>query len=424
MSTLKKMIGNSYGKLQVFVAVTLSLICLSCTSPTMLEKQTQLLQCEPVSRDGSIPLSFHRLLIDIPDGTVLGAHYDGLMRCRMHSHTWEGSIVEGVDTFKIEATRELRSHGYRVLGYENMLFDLDNSDKARYLLGGTINKVVYNTYAATAGGFSESHVFITWEIFDTLNREIIFSHTTQGYGKSAQMEFESLLKSFKQALRELMADEQFIKVTTDEDYRNHAKEESSIEIKTSHQNLKLPEDIDKVLDAVVSIKAGKTHGTGFAISEDGYILTAAHIVSGLDTVHIETQSGNVTQAMVLQVDQGLDVALIKAHDCSFAPLELELDNRSPVGAEVFGVGTPISENFSRSTSKGVLSGYRTLDGKSYIQTDTSLNPGNSGGPLLNENGKVVGIVSWKISGTGIEGISFAIDVENVPGVLGFTLKKS
>lgn len=275
-----------------------------------------------------------------------------------------------------------------------------------------------------AGGFSESQVFITWELFDTLNQNVIFEFSTYGYAKCDGVGGQAIFNAFKHALRELMANDEFVKLTTDKSSEKsdefQYKHSQLINIEAEHQSFKLPEELEKVLDAVVLIKAGQTHGTGFAISKDGYLLTAAHVVSGLDKVHIVNKLGQTCEAEVLKLDKINDVALIKTQDCIFNPLELELENRTSIGAEIFAIGTPLNENLSWSTTKGVLSGYRNIDGKRCIQTDTSLNPGSSGGPLLNKEGKVVGVVSWKISGTEVEGISFGIDIEAVPYVLGLS----
>jgi serine protease Do len=75
---------------------------------------------------------------------------------------------------------------------------------------------------------------------------------------------------------------------------------------------------------------------------------------------------------------------------------------------VYAVGAPAGEEFAFSVSKGIVSGIRDLNGFSYVQTDASLNPGNSGGPLLDTQGNIVGIVSWKIVASGFEGLSFGV----------------
>ena len=415
-------------KLRFFIFAFLLVIGSGCTnsSPTLLENRAPKILNEPVKRNGSVSIAFHRLILDVPHGKKIGGYYEGLMRVKMDTYNWESTISVGSDLYNIEACRELRNYGYNVFGTENLLFGLDESAKARYLLGGTLTDIEYNTFGEHAGEFTESQVYITWELFDTLSQSVVFKHSTEGYGKACEGSEQAVYNAFKQALRRLLSDEKFIEITT-ENPGNHQQDKigslQSIDIGVEHRSLALPEDIEEVLDAVVSIKAGQTHGTGFAISQDGYILTAAHVVSGLDKVHIVTRSGQTHLAEVLKFDRCNDVALIKTNECSFHPLELELENRSPMGSEVFAVGTPICETLSWSASKGVISGHRNIDGKQCIQTDTSLNPGNSGGPLLNKYGKVVGIVGWKISATEVEGISFAVDIAIVPSVLGLTLNK-
>ena len=79
-----------------------------------------------------------------------------------------------------------------------------------------------------------------------------------------------------------------------------------------------------------------------------------------------------------------------------------------VGDDLYAIGAPGSEELAFSVSKGIVSGLRELDGQGFIQTDASINEGNSGGPLLNQSGEAVGIVSWKIVIPGFEGLGFGV----------------
>lgn len=408
---------------------TLTIVALSgCCTTSMLEREASQPFVEPVKREKTCSISFYRLILDVPPGQKIGGYFEGLLRVRMDDYYWESSISVGSDVYNIEANRLLKKYGYNVFGMENILFGLDESAKARFHLGGTLTDIRQNIYGRFAGEFSEAQVFITWELYDTLTQKVVFKHSNQGYGKSGQTDDRAVYNAFRQSLECLLSNEEFIRITSEEESENLWQEQETnaqfINIGGENQPLSLPEDIEQIMDAVVSIKAGQTHGTGFAISRDGYILTASHVVSGLNKVHIVTKSGKTLQAEVLKFDRCNDVALIKTYECIFNPLQLELENRTPVGSELFAIGTPLSESLSWSTSKGILSGYRDVDGKKCIQTDTSLNPGNSGGPLLNKEGKVVGVVSWKISAVGVEGISFGLDIQAVPTVLGLTFYKN
>lgn len=96
-----------------------------------------------------------------------------------------------------------------------------------------------------------------------------------------------------------------------------------------------------------------------------------------------------------------------------AYLPLALPNEVTIGTEVFAIGSPKSLNLSHSISKGIISGLRVINDITLIQTDAPLNPGNSGGPLINERGECFGTIVSKIIGSGIEGLGFAVSSQDV-----------
>jgi len=113
----------------------------------------------------------------------------------------------------------------------------------------------------------------------------------------------------------------------------------------------------------------------------------------------------------VRVDGQQDVALIRLPGRGHPSVGFATAGVPGVGTDVFAVGAPTGEDLAFSVTKGVISGLREWQGKRYIQTDAALNPGNSGGPLLASDGRVVGIVSWKISAPGLEGLAFGVPVQ-------------
>ncbi len=160
------------------------------------------------------------------------------------------------------------------------------------------------------------------------------------------------------------------------------------------------------------------HGSGFIISEDGYIMTNYHVVKNNPKVNVILGSGLSFIGEVIRKDLTHDVALIKLSGKGFKPLEL-LSNSSDIstGAEVYAIGTPVDKNLSQTVTKGILSGERLIEDVKYLQTDVSVSPGNSGGPIITKEGKVVGVVTSKVVERGVEGISFALPTEKALEVL-------
>jgi S1-C subfamily serine protease len=146
------------------------------------------------------------------------------------------------------------------------------------------------------------------------------------------------------------------------------------------------------------------------VSPAGYALTGAHLVSGLDVVQVRLRSGPELDARVIRVDSAQDVALIQLPGRRFACARVGTDPLPAVGVDVFAVGSPLGRDLDWSVSRGIVSGIRDFEGRSFVQTDVSVNPGNSGGPLFDRQARVIGVVSFKISGIGIEGLGFGVPV--------------
>ncbi len=156
-------------------------------------------------------------------------------------------------------------------------------------------------------------------------------------------------------------------------------------------------------------------GSGFIISEDGYILTNAHVVADADEVTVKLADGKAEyKAKVIGFDKRTDVALIKVDAKNLPKVTIGNSGGVKVGEWVAAIGSPFG--FANSVTAGIVSAKgRSLPDDSYvpfIQTDVAVNPGNSGGPLLNLKGEVIGINSQIYSRTGgYQGVSFAIPIE-------------
>lgn len=181
----------------------------------------------------------------------------------------------------------------------------------------------------------------------------------------------------------------------------------------------LPEMVAKEGRAVVNIKAnglgdsqGST-GSGFIISADGYIVTNAHVIAKSKSITITLTDKRQFQAKVIGADARTDVALLKVEGNNLPVARIMNPDNLRVGDSVVAIGSPFG--FENTVTSGIVSAKnRDLPNESYvpfIQTDVSVNPGNSGGPLYNASGEVVGINSQIYSRSGgFMGISFAIPI--------------
>lgn len=376
------------------------------------------LQPVAVQRDEMAPLTFTRMIIRVPPG-IVGHHHEGLAKVKQYPHSWDQSMAAASEEFKIVASEILRAHNYNVLGGDNVLFGRDESAKASFQLGGTLQQLTYNTYGALAGNATEVKVGIEWQLYDVYAEQVVLTKVTEGYARAQSGNI--LNGAFSHSLTNLLADPSVPQAL------RRRKLDSAYVATSTHVGLAcsspiatLPEDVDQAFHAVLVIRSGASLGSAVIVSPDGYALTAAHVVSGLETVEARTHSGLRLPATVLEVDTQQDVALIKlpgtGHFC------LATADDASIGAELFAIGAPIEEQLAFTLTRGIVSGHRELSGVKYIQTDASLNSGNSGGPLITADGKVVGVVSWKISGVGIEGLAFGVPTRVALARLGYITK--
>ena len=165
-------------------------------------------------------------------------------------------------------------------------------------------------------------------------------------------------------------------------------------------------------------------GSGFIISEDGYIVTNYHVISGASSVKVTLYNGDTYDATVIGGDSDYDVAVLKINAAGLTPVTLGNSADVNVGDSVLAIGNPLGE-LTFSMSGGYVSSCNraiNVDGTPFnmIQVDCSINPGNSGGPLMNLYGEVVGIVSAKYSSyadTTVEGLGFAIPINDVQSII-------
>jgi serine protease Do len=174
-------------------------------------------------------------------------------------------------------------------------------------------------------------------------------------------------------------------------------------------------------EAVVQVRTPGGLGSGFFISEDGYLITNFHVVEGESQISIEVyhqRSGQLErrsykQVRIVAMNKFGDLTLLKVEDKGapkFAKVNLGDSDSLSVGERVFAIGSPLG--LERTVTEGILSTKtRQMQGALYLQTSTQINPGNSGGALFNLRGEVVGVTNMKI--TFGEGLGFAIPVESV-----------
>ena len=194
--------------------------------------------------------------------------------------------------------------------------------------------------------------------------------------------------------------------------------------------LSLQEIYVRNLPSVVSITSqsstGTSTGTGVILTEDGYIVTNCHVVDGAQTITVRLHDSTTFSAMLVGDDEVSDLAVLRIDAEGLSPAQLGDSESLRVGDVVVAIGDPLGQQFSGSMPDGIVSAINrnvSVNGRimTLIQTNAALNSGNSGGPLINCYGQVIGINTMKIGifadSAGVEGIAFAIPSTTVKDIV-------
>jgi len=160
--------------------------------------------------------------------------------------------------------------------------------------------------------------------------------------------------------------------------------------------------------AVVTLETAQGSGSGFYVDRDGYLLTNFHVVNGAKFVKVKLANGDKLVAQVVKVSEHEDVALLKSVAVDFDPLAIRPDALD-VGEEVYAIGTPLGVLTSTMT-RGVLSADRVTQGVHVLQSDAAVTFGSSGGPLLDGEGRVIGLTKSGLRGE--KGFNFFVPVQD------------
>jgi len=191
---------------------------------------------------------------------------------------------------------------------------------------------------------------------------------------------------------------------------------SSVNEEISYLKAETKEDfsgiIQEAINSVVTIRTLSSQGTGFIITSDGYLITNHHVLineqgTASKIIQVITKEQEILPVEYLASMVDLDLALLKISG-KYIPLELENSNNIEIGERVIAIGNP--QGFQFTVTDGIVSathrlGPNNLD--AYVQTNAQLNPGSSGGPLINKNGKVIGMNNFKLIES--EGLGFALE---------------
>ena len=206
--------------------------------------------------------------------------------------------------------------------------------------------------------------------------------------------------------------------------------ETSVSTFTQEQGLSLQEIYARNIDSVVSItctyRNGSTSGTGVIFSEEGYIVTNHHVIENAQKITVLLTDERILEATLVGTDAVSDLAVLHVEEGDLIAAKFGDSTQLRVGDSVAAIGDPLGSEFRGTLTNGIVSAINrdvTMDGRTMtlIQTNAAINSGNSGGPLINCYGQVIGINTLKIgdnaSSAGVEGLGFAIPSATVKEIV-------
>lgn len=231
--------------------------------------------------------------------------------------------------------------------------------------------------------------------------------------EASNLEIKHEMKQYTENIVEtydVLYQENFREIST---ILSQQQQDFSQEIKLlKSSNNDFSEVAEKAIRAVVTVSAGGSAGSGFIIDSEGYVVTNYHVIVGKEnSISVLDHNRRVYSAQFLGKDEERDIALLKisgTHDT----LELADTENLQVGKKVIAIGNPLGLSFT--VTEGIISALDRAGPnglQEYIQTDVSLNPGNSGGPLIDSTGEVVGLNNFKIGNA--ESLGFALKSESI-----------
>jgi serine protease Do len=321
------------------------------------------------------------------------------------------------DTFKTELERA----GYKVVTPGENLFDRD-AGSTDYEVAGVITAAQVEG-CISKGGFGidrgavrgESSLNIDWQVYSPLRKQVVARISTSGKSKLDNSvpggEARLVVAAFGENARALASSADFRAAVAGagpltSDVLTPGKQDKLF-LNGSLNASRRP--VADLVGSVVTVLTGTASGSGDLISNDGYILTNAHVVGDEKSVRVRWSDGLETVAEVVRAVKTRDVAIIKTNSRDREPLSIKRGSLAP-GARVYAIGSPLGKDYQGTVSSGVVSATRTIEGLRYIQSDVPVSHGSSGGALLNETGAMIGITVSGVDDPDAHGLNFFIPI--------------
>lgn len=357
------------------------------------------------------PIKFDRVGSNLSRGLQIGS-YRNTSGCGVADPIYwmTGKAKIHDEEFTDSFFQELKRANYNVIGDPKEMFGDYTSEKLdpEYLIGGRIDAItmdICEEYDGWSGRYTgresgSAAIDVTWQVFSTLERKVVYETKTRGSSniKAAvpDGEYAVLESAFAAAASNLAGEQAFHDLLAG----GQSQKSTVAEALVSAPELAIPRvapysggiasNVARIERSVVTVVVAGGHGSGFFIAPK-LVLTNHHVAGGSKRVKLQFVDGKEIYATVLRTQPGRDVALLEVEEGSYDALPVS-DARVGITEEVYAVGSPLEQEFVGTVTRGIVSQVKPDDrGLEFIQADANIQHGNSGGPLLDKDGNVVGI---------------------------------
>jgi serine protease Do len=373
-------------------------------------------------------------LARVGDSMKYGQFWAGIMwgkDCK-----WDTDVTWDTSKFSIGKTAvterlfrdTLASLGFAVAGDPNNLFKDDSDDGAELQVGALVTDISLIVCGGFASGerklslndaqaVGDGQMAVEWQIYSPIESRVVAKIPTVArvvYKDNHIHISDALIEAvFVENVKALAASEAFRTAVLSAGPSLSAPRKPAENPPITLPQAKAAErPLPEASGSVMALFAGDGMGSGFLISRDGYILTNRHVVGAAKYLKVKWSDGIETVGEVVRTDAGRDIALVKTDPRGRQPFALR-HTGVQAGDTVFAIGTPLDARLQGSITRGVVSGNRMFDGYNFIQSDVVVNPGNSGGPLLDDKGAVVGVTVSRLDHNDSPlGINFFIPIDD------------
>ena len=392
---------GSLSKHAAILALPLAGFLLTACQAVTVQQAQSLVAIDVPMGDETKPVAFKKIVVKVPRNKSIGKIQMGIFCMPFADFTTRGGRYQiDSEAFNDLFREELGRYNYTVVGNPDDLFGDEDLDKAEYFVAGLITNLEANACFPLAGlgdydyGKASVYMDVNWQLYSTLDRKVVFRTDSNGsfsnesaIDNGVDIAFE---EAFALATQNLLANREFYNLVSGNKKDEDISFKNSIKLVGAKYQKSKKFDTVQIRPSVVTIRSANGHGSGFIVSSDGYVLTNAHVVGSANTVRVILHSGRGIPGEVIRRNSRRDVALIKLGEggldvssVSFAEPE--------VGTEIFVYGTPLAESLDGSLTKGIVSAYRNEKSGKLIQSDVTIQPGSSGGPMLDNKGNVVAV---------------------------------